>query len=115
MPENFECSAVQLYRKIGQEPFVLEVGIVGVEFVCVCGGRVGGGGREGRGYKLYEDQNSVWLCKTEDFLQLRKKKNKMSKMSKKKQNKKTKKNKKNTSRREKADNLLWPLEQQLLL
>ena len=36
MPENFERSAVQLYRKIGQEPFVLAVGMVGVEFVCVC-------------------------------------------------------------------------------
>ena len=35
MPENFERSAVQLYRKIGQEPFVLAVGMVGVEFVCV--------------------------------------------------------------------------------
>ena len=46
MPENFERSAVQLYRKIGQEPFVLAVGMVGVEFVCVCGG---GGGEGGRG------------------------------------------------------------------
>ena len=39
----------------------------------------GGGGREGRGGDtnymiMIEDQNSVWLCKTEDFLQLRKKK-----------------------------------------
>ena len=40
MPENFERSAVQLYRKIGQEPFVLAVDMVGVECVCVfvCGG-----------------------------------------------------------------------------
>ena len=47
MPENFERSAVQLYRKIGQEPFVLSVGMVGVEFVCVsvCGGGGGGGGK----------------------------------------------------------------------
>ena len=55
MPENFERSAVQLYRKIGQEPFVLAVGMVGVEFVCVWGGGGrGGGAREGRGYKLYD-------------------------------------------------------------
>ena len=38
MPENFERSAVQLYRKIGQEHFMLAVGIVGVDFVCVWGG-----------------------------------------------------------------------------
>ena len=43
MPENFERSAVQLYRKIGQEPFVLAVGMVGVKFVFV-GAR---GGQEG--------------------------------------------------------------------
>ena len=51
MPENFERSAVQLYRKIGQEPFVLSVGMVGVEFVCVsvCGGGGGGGGGKGDG------------------------------------------------------------------
>ena len=52
MPENFERSAVQLYRKIGQELFVLAAGMVGLEFVCVCGG--GGTGGEGRGYKLYD-------------------------------------------------------------
>ena len=33
MPENFERSAGQLYRKIGQEPVVLAVGSV---CVCVC-------------------------------------------------------------------------------
>ena len=44
MPENFERSAVQLYRKIGQEPLVLAVSIAGVEFVCVCGGGRGTGG-----------------------------------------------------------------------
>ena len=51
MPENFERSAVQLYRKIGQELFVFAAGMVGLEFVCV---GWGGGGREGRGYKLYD-------------------------------------------------------------
>ena len=75
MPENFEHSAVQLYRKIGQEPFVLAVGMVGVEFVCVGGGG-GGVNEDGRGGDtsymiMIKDQNSVWLCKTEDFLQLR--------------------------------------------
>ena len=53
MPENFERSAVQLLRKTGQEPFVLAVGMVGVEFVCGGGGE-GAGGREGRGYELYD-------------------------------------------------------------
>ena len=38
MPGNFERSAVQLYRKIGQEPFVLAVGCV-----CVCVCKEGGG------------------------------------------------------------------------
>ena len=38
MPENFERSTVQLYRKIGQEPFVLAVGMVGVKFVFMGGG-----------------------------------------------------------------------------
>ena len=33
MPENFERSVVQLYRKIGQEPFVLAIGMARV---CVC-------------------------------------------------------------------------------
>ena len=45
MPENFERSAVQLYSKIGQEPFVLAVGIVGAcvrVCVCVCVKRRGG-------------------------------------------------------------------------
>ena len=47
MPENFERSAVQLYRKIGPKPFVLAIGIVGAYVrVCVCE-------REGRGYKLH--------------------------------------------------------------
>ena len=89
MPENFERSAVQLLRKTGQEPFVLAVGMVGVEFVCV-GGRGQGDGRGGdTNYMIMiEDENSVWLCKTEDFLQLRKKK--MSNMSKKKKKKKSK-------------------------
>ena len=47
MPENFERSAVQLYSKIGQEPFVLAEGIVGACVrVCMCE-------KEGRGYKLH--------------------------------------------------------------
>ena len=50
MPENFERSAVQLYRKIGQELFVLAAGMVGLEFVCVCGG--GGDGRGGEGIQI---------------------------------------------------------------
>ena len=69
--------------------------------VCVRGGGGGGGergGTEGRGGDrnymiMIEDENSVWLCKTEDFLQLRKKK--MSKISKKKKKKKEKKYKQN--------------------
>ena len=52
MPENFERSAAQLYRKIGQEPFVPAVGMVGVEFVC--GGEGVERGTGGRGYKLYD-------------------------------------------------------------
>ena len=36
MPENFERSAVHLYRKIGQEPFVLAVGMCVCVCVCVC-------------------------------------------------------------------------------
>ena len=73
---------------------------VGVDFVCVCGGGGGGGGKgDGRGgdtnYMIrFEDENSVWLCKTEDFLQLRKKKKKCQKCQKKKKKKKKKKEKK---------------------
>ena len=54
MPENFERSAVQLYRKIGQEPFVLAVGMVGVHACVRACVRVCEGGEEGRGYKLHD-------------------------------------------------------------
>ena len=54
----------------------------------------GGGEGDGRGGDtnymiMIEDQNSVWLCKTEDFLQLRKKK--CQKCLKKKKNKQKRK------------------------
>ena len=37
------------------------------------GGRGGGRGGDINYMIMIEDQNSVWLCKMEDFLQLRKK------------------------------------------
>ena len=43
MHEKFERSAVQLYRKIGQESFVLAVGMCVCVCVCVCVCEEGGG------------------------------------------------------------------------